>query len=257
MIAERRDHRSWRILTAGDSAVVVSFGEIASEVLNEKVRSFWNMLRNCYDGEERQNYVPNEVKILEAVPTYRDVCVYYDPCTTDFEKLIFFLDNLAQETERNIKNNEGQLNYGKSVIVPTVYGGKYGPDLKMVAAYNGLSTEEVVQLHSEKPYLVYMIGFSPGYPYLGGLSQKLWTPRRGNPRKMVPAGAVGIGGQQTGVLTIPSPSGWNYIGMTPLSFFDITKDPPSLVEPGDLVTFVPISEKEAMAMGLEGVKYED
>jgi len=257
MIAEQRDHRSWRILIAGDSAVVVSFGEIASEALNEKVRCFWNMLRDCYDGEKRQYYVPNEVRILEAVPTYRDVCVYYDPCMTDFEKLVVFLDNLAQDTERNIDSNKGQLNSGKSVMVPTVYGGEYGPDLKRVAAYNGLNIEEVVQLHSEKPYLVYMIGFSPGYPYLGGLSQKLWTPRRGNPRKMVPAGAVGIGGQQTGVITIPSPSGWNYIGMTPLSFFDITKDPPSLVGPGDLVTFVPISEEEARTMGLEGVKYED
>jgi inhibitor of KinA len=127
------------------------------------------------------------------------------------------------------------------VEIPVCYGGSLGPDLTDLAEQHNLSTDEVVRLHSSAVYLVYMVGFMPGFAYLGGLPERIATPRRASPRTAVPAGSVGIGGQQSGVYPLESPGGWNLIGRTPLQIFDITRDEQTLLATGDRVRFVPIT----------------
>ena len=127
------------------------------------------------------------------------------------------------------------------VEIPVCYGGDLGPDLDDVAARHETTPDEVVRIHSGADYLVYMVGFMPGFAYLGGLPDEIATPRRSSPRTAVPAGAVGIGGQQTGVYPLESPGGWNLIGRTPLRIFDLSRETPSLLATGDRVRFCPIS----------------
>jgi inhibitor of KinA len=133
------------------------------------------------------------------------------------------------------------------VEIPVCYGGEYGPDLEAVAEYHHLSTSEVVEIHSKEEYLVYMIGFAPGFPYLGGMSEEIATPRRHSPRLSIPEGSVGIAGMQTGVYPISTPGGWQLIGRTPLELFCPNENPPTLLQSGDIVKFVPISLEEYQA----------
>jgi inhibitor of KinA len=134
---------------------------------------------------------------------------------------------------------------GRLVILPVLYGGEQGPDLDFVARHHQLSVEEVIALHSGPEYLVYMIGFAPGFPYLGGLPERLATPRLEKPRLSVPKGSVGIGGAQTGVYSVDSPGGWRLIGRTPVPLYDPRKDPPALLQAGDRVRFRPVTAAEA------------
>jgi KipI family sensor histidine kinase inhibitor len=127
------------------------------------------------------------------------------------------------------------------VEIPTFYGGTYGPDIEFVAAHSGLSVDDVIARHSEMTYTVYMLGFAPGFAYLGGLPEELVAPRLPTPRQAVPAGSVGIAGAQTGVYPIETPGGWRLIGRTLIALFDPTADPPALLRPGDRVRFAPIS----------------
>jgi inhibitor of KinA len=133
------------------------------------------------------------------------------------------------------------------VEIDVCYGGEFGPDLEEVARLRGLSVDEVVRIHSTGDYLVYMIGFSPGFPYLGGLDSRIATPRRAAPRTLVPAGSVGIGGDQTGVYPIASPGGWQLIGRTPQQIFVVSREPPTLIQAGDRVRFRSISADEFAA----------
>lgn len=128
------------------------------------------------------------------------------------------------------------------IEIPVVYGGAGGPDLAVVAAHCGLSEKQVVELHSSVEYVVWFLGFQPGFPYLGSLPEQLHTPRRAEPRLLVPAGSVGIGGPQTGVYPLATPGGWQLIGHTSLSLFDPARDEPILLRPGDSVRFVPQKE---------------
>jgi KipI family sensor histidine kinase inhibitor len=130
------------------------------------------------------------------------------------------------------------------IEVPTVYGGEFGPDLAFVASHSRLSEAEVVQIHSGTDYLVYMMGFSPGFPYLGGMSPRIATPRLKTPRTAIPAGSVGIAQEQTGVYPVESPGGWQLIGRTPARLFDAGRQPPVLVEAGDSIRFVPIVPRQ-------------
>ena len=134
---------------------------------------------------------------------------------------------------------------GKIVEIPVIYGGKYGPDIEFVASYNGLSVDDVIELHTKPLYRVYMLGFLPGFAYLGGMDERIATPRLENPRKRVPSGSVGIAGKQTGWYAIESPGGWRIIGRTPLRTFNPSKEPPSIVLPGDYVKFKAIDEDNA------------
>jgi inhibitor of KinA len=136
----------------------------------------------------------------------------------------------------------------RTVSIPVCYGGEYGPDLEYVARHHNLTPEEVISIHSEGEYLAYMIGFAPGFPFLGGLSEKIATPRRPSPRTSIPAGSVGIAGMQTGVYPISTPGGWQLIGQTPVKLFLPKQNPPSLLQAGDIVKFEPISKEEYQEM---------
>lgn len=219
-----------KYLIAGDSALIVSFGEEIEEDINR------NILALCKIIEKER------IKgIIELVPSYRDFCIFYNPLAISIKQIREKIDKILKEGL--LGNNENRL---KNIIeVPVAYGNEFGPDLEYVAKKANLTKEEVIKLHSSREYRVYMIGFSPGFPYLGGLDEKLHIPRRVVPTPEVPKSSVGIGGKQTAILTITSPSGWWYIGKTPLDFFKINNSNISvLAKAGDYIKFKPIAEKE-------------
>ena len=215
-----------RILHAGDSCVTVEFGSSISLEINGRVQELRRLLA------ERD--LPG---VRELVPTYRSLSVFFDPVEVDAGKFIPVLESLAAST------NETAAPGGKVVVVPVCYGGEFGPDMANVAAHNGLSEDEVIRLHTEPDYYCYMLGFTPGFSYLGGMNEKIATPRLENPRTRIPAGSVGIAGSQTGIYPIDSPGGWQIIGRTPLKLFDPLREPPTLLDAGLWVRFESISEE--------------
>ena len=216
-----------RFLPAGDKALCVELGDAISPEINHRVRN----LSLVVEGQ----LIPG---ITDLVPTYRSILVYFDPLRISKPEL--------EAKIRALENHLGEVvaEVPRVVEVPTVYGGGYGPDLKYVASHCGLSIEEVVRIHSGTDYLIYMMGFTPGFTYLGGMSEKIVTPRLQTPRGVVPAGSVGIAEQQTGVYPTESPGGWQLIGRTPLKLFDPDRAPPVVVDTGDYVRFVPVTESE-------------
>ena len=166
----------------------------------------------------------------DIVPGMNNLTVIFDPSQDDGE---LWLERLRRHWSETKASTFSQ----RRIIIPTYYGGKHGPDLAIVAEHAELSPSEVVRLHSEAHYTVYFLGFQPGFAYMGGLPQRLSTPRRAEPRLLVPAGSVGIGGNQTGIYPSQSPGGWQLIAWTPVTLFDPSLDSPSLLLPGDLVRF--------------------
>jgi inhibitor of KinA len=181
---------------------------------------------------------------VDLVPAFVSIAVHYDPIgaarrgEAPYEHVVSFLrDRLAGLDVED-------LGAPRIVEIPVCYGDDLGPDLDDVARIHNLTSEEVIELHSGAEYLVYMVGFMPGFAYLGGLPEQIATPRRKTPRTAVPAGAVGIGGRQTGVYPLVSPGGWNLIGRTPVKIFDIAREEPTLLATGDRVRFRPISRAQ-------------
>lgn len=216
-----------RIKPLGDTALRITLGEGVSPEVNRRVRA-------ACAGLERAA-LPG---VVECVPSYTAVTVHYQPHVIRFGDLCRAVD-AAIASSGDVAVPEGRL-----VTLPVIYGGERGPDLEFVARHNQLSIDEVIRLHSEPEYLVYMIGFAPGYPYLGGLSERLATPRLEKPRLSVPKGSVGIGGSQTGVYSVDSPGGWRLIGWTPTVLYDPAKDPPAVLQAGDRVRFRPTTAEE-------------
>ena len=214
-------------LPAGDQAVVVELGDDISPETNRRVRD----LTVAVDAAALAG-------VYDLMPTYRSLLIYYDPLAISYSGLLEKLENI----EKNL--NEASLDSPQVVRIPTLYGGEHGPDLEFVARNAGISTDEVVDIHTGADYLIYMMGFSPGFPYLGGLSEKLHTPRLQTPRTEIPAGSVGIAESQTGVYPVASPGGWRLIGRTPVKMFDQNKEPPSLLAAGDYIRFVPLAGEE-------------
>jgi KipI family sensor histidine kinase inhibitor len=173
--------------------------------------------------------------IVETVPTYRSLIVHYDPRLLPPAEL----ESIARRADEALA--QVTLPLSRVIEVPTLYGGESGPDLADVAAHAGLSADDAVAAHTGADYLVYMIGFMPGFPYLGGLSPRLGMPRLGTPRTRVPAGSVGIAGHQTGIYPTASPGGWRLIGRTPLRLFDVARTPPAILQAGDYVRFVSVT----------------
>jgi KipI family sensor histidine kinase inhibitor len=211
----------------GDRGLLLEFGDKISHEVNERVRRMALAIQaEAIEG------------ILETVPTYRSLLVIYNPLTLP-------IDHLKKRLEKIEKGlQETPLPEPKLRRIPVVYGGAYGPDLEGVAKHCGISTEEVIRLHCSKPYFIYMIGFMPGYPYMGELPEALITPRLKTPRLSVPKGSVAIAQKQTGIYSMESPGGWHIIGRTPVELFDPDKKPPSLLQMGDLVQFYPIREEK-------------
>jgi len=223
-------HSEPRFLLAGDAALVVEFGNKIDEEINRRVRSLAAALE--------ENPAPGQA---EVVPTYRSLLVHYDPLRLSHRDLVDLIRAVLE------KGEEYPLPEPRMVEIPTLYDVEFGPDLPFVAEHNGLSMDEVIRIHAGTVYPVYMLGFSPGYAYLGGLPEEIATPRLPTPRTLVPAGSVALAGQQTGVYPIATPGGWRLIGRTPLKLFDPQRDPPTLLRAGDRVRFVPISKEEYWA----------
>lgn len=212
---------------AGDTGLVVEFGEGIDPEVNAKVRAMAKALeQNRPDG------------VKEMIPTYRSLLFIYDPVVTNPDLLC----NLIQLVENTLEKIEIQP--WKVVEIPVCYAKKFGPDMENVQKTHGLTMEQVIHLHSKPEYLIYMVGFTPGFAFLGGLDEKLYTPRLATPRMHVPEGSVGIANNQTGMYPIASPGGWQLIGRTPLKLFAPDRANPFLYKAGDKIKFKPISEPE-------------
>jgi len=228
----------------GDAAIVIQAGTDISEDIHERVKQLFS----CIEQHPFDGYV-------EAVQAFTNVTVFYEPykvyqsaqlkqrAISPYEWVKDYIENLLEDNWQEANQAKRRI-----VDIPVCYGGELGPDLEEVARINGLTPEEVVRIHTSGTYLVYMIGFAPGFPFLGGLSEKIAAPRRETPRMSIPKGSVGIAGKQTGVYPISTPGGWQLIGQTPLSLFRPNAERPSLLKAGDEVRFVQLSEKEFFSM---------
>lgn len=216
-----------KFIPAGDKSVVMEFGNSINPKINAKIR-------NMVIAIDKSDFYGIE----EVIPTYRSILIIYDPLLIEYKELI--------EGLKEMENSLGDSKHSETRIIelPTVYGGEYGPDIEFVAKHNNLTIEEVIKIHSSTDYLVYMLGFTPGFSYLGGMSGKIETPRLQVPRTKIPAGSTGIAGKQTGIYPIDSPGGWQLIGRTPVKLYDPLADPPVLLNAGDYVRFIPVDEEE-------------
>ncbi|CDR27848.1 5-oxoprolinase subunit PxpB [Staphylococcus schweitzeri] len=182
----------------------------------------------------------NISEIQDIVPSYRAILIYFDNHVITASKLIENLE-LTKFDDKNIID----VNQRKRIIkIPVRYGGEFGPDIEEVAEYNQISTKQVIEKHTNRPYLIYMLGFMPGFPYLGGLDESLHTPRRNEPRLKIKAGSVGIANNQTGLYPLDSPGGWQIIGRTPVIVFSSKRNPMTLYKAGDWIQFYEIDENE-------------
>lgn len=212
----------------GDTGIQILFGKEISEGINQQIRIFADNLRtDPISG------------VIEWVPAYTTLTIFYRPDKIGYSEL-------CKQLEKKHKELHGGVEESTSLIyeIPTLYGGEAGPDLSYVSEYNGLREAEVISLHSGQDYLIYMMGFMPGFPYLGGMSSKISTPRRENPRAKISVGAVGIAGEQTGIYPLETPGGWQIIGRTPVKLYDPDSHDPILLSSGHYLRFIPISKRE-------------
>lgn len=213
-----------RFLPMGDCALVMEFANEISKEVNARIRQTTKAIEKI-EG------------VIEVLPTYRSITIFYRPDQIAYDELVTKLQTIKEG------NEEGD-SLSRRIEIPTVYGGEYGPDLAYVAQHASLSEEEVIRIHTGTDYLVYMLGFSPGFTYLGGLDERIATPRLKSPRVKIPAGSVGIAGSQTGMYPSESPGGWQLIGRTPLKLYDPAKEPPVFIQAGDYIRYVAITESE-------------
>lgn len=217
-----------KIYPAGDMALSVDFGNVISEEINDQVMHLKHALQ-----EEK---IPG---IRELLPSYRALLVRYDPMQLSFAQLSELIQRLQKQEGSEKGRKEKMIR-----LIPCCYGGAYGEDLKGMEAVTGLSEEEIIRIHSGTDYKIYMLGFLPGFVYLGGMDERIAAPRLDTPRVEIPAGSVGIGGKQTGVYPIASPGGWRLIATTPVKFYDPAASQPILCSAGEYIRFVPVTAKE-------------
>lgn len=227
----------------GDHAVVIQLGTSIQQETHEMVKAVTTFFETrTIDW------------LVEFIPAFTTVTLYYDPIriiesNKPFQNTLPY-KIICSEIEHMLSQlTIGEQSDSRIVDIPVCYGGEFGPDIEEVVDHNHMSTEEVITKHSNGDYLVYMIGFAPGFPYIGGMSPDIATPRRESPRLKIPAGSVGIAGEQTGVYPIETPGGWQLIGRTPLKLFKPNNDDsPSLLKAGDRIRFTPISFEEYKAL---------
>lgn len=187
----------------------------------------------------------------DVVSAYHSVTVYYDPLRIRMNQRgrRTISEHVREQLTEILENiDEHRLPPPRRIDIPVCYGEPYGPDLTEVAEHSGLQPEEVIRIHSSVEYTVYMLGFAPGFPYLGGMDERIAMPRKATPRLRIPAGSVAIAGGQTGIYPLETPGGWNVIGRTPVRLFDWRKDSPTLLKAGDIVCFRPITQAEYLRM---------
>ena len=224
-----------KLLLLGDSAVSAQFGEEICPEINQQVTALRDALEEAAAKGEIQG-------LGELVPTYCSLLINYNPLVLGYDELAAKLEELSQGLV--VKSDiERQV-----VEIPVAYGGEYGPDLAEVAAAHGMTEQQVIDIHSQPEYPIYMLGFVAGFPYLGGMSEKIATPRKESPRLKIEAGSVGIAGSQTGIYSVESPGGWQIIGRTPLKLYDTDREQPVLLSAGQYIKFKPISGAEYEAM---------
>ncbi len=216
-----------QIQITGDTSVAIVFGDEISEDINTKIRAFDKALND-----------EQIVGVYETVPTYCALTIHYAPEVIRYRELRDKLEEMLAQSHKIQKMNTIVME------IPVVYGGEYGPDLEYVAKHNNMTPEEVIRRHSGAEYLIYMLGFTPGFSYMGGMDESIATPRLKTPRVLIPAGSVGIAGKQTGIYPIDSPGGWQLIGRTPVRLYDANRDTPILLDAGLHVKFIPIDEQE-------------
>ncbi len=216
------------ISPVGDRAISIDFGQVIDPTINRHIRQTIERIKELQlEG------------IIELVPTYCALLVEYDAMLYSYSDICNIIEPTLEEGMTDTTNELVTV-----VEVPTVYGGEFGPDLSFVATHNHLSEDEVVSIHSGTDYLVYMLGFIPGFTYLGGMDPRIATPRLSSPRTLIPAGSVGIAGEQTGTYPSDSPGGWQIIGRTSVTMYDMSKAQVALLNAGDYVRYVPIDESE-------------
>lgn len=210
-----------KIVPLGDSALLVQLGDKIDIAINQRVHALAALLNiSPVDG------------LIETVPAYATLLLHYDPLVLTYAEIRKWVRAKLDQLEAV------SLRKPRQIEVPVRYGGEYGIDLEFVANYHHLWIEDVIRIHTERTYTVFMMGFTPGFPYMGKLDDAIVTPRLETPRTQVPAGTVAIAGSQTGIYPIASPGGWRLLGSTPLRLFDPGSESPFLFSPGDEVRFV-------------------
>lgn len=237
---------NYQIVQISEQAMSIVLGDQIDELVHHRVVQTLAVL------EQHQL-----VGVIEYVPAYCTITVHYNPWM--IYKQIRHKSNqmpsawLKQQIEL-ILNHFNESEYynvpeGRVVEIPVCYGGIYGPDLNEVARYNDITPEEVIAIHSKTTYFVHMLGFAPGFPYLGGMDKKIAMPRKAIPRAVIEAGSVGIAGEQTGIYSISTPGGWRIIGRTPLTLFHPEYEVPTLIQAGDRIKFIPIDKDQFHNIG--------
>jgi len=213
-----------KFLPLGDSALLIQLEDTIHLDILAKITAIGKFLDNHpFEG------------LIEYVPAFSSLTIFYNPLIIGFEELKLHL-------KKKLNNIKSELSDVESVIrIPVVYGGEYGPDLEILSAQIGLSPEEIISIHTKPEYVVHMIGFAPGFPYLGGMDERIAAPRKEKPRGQIPAGSVGIAGKQTGIYPIETPGGWQIIGRTPQSLFNIHAENPIFLKAGNRIRFEAIN----------------
>ena len=216
-----------KIMTAGDSSILIQFGNVIDPDINAKIAATVQLMKEQHiEG------------VVDIIPAFCSLLINYDPRVISYDEMKTRMEKiLSVEIAAGARKK-------KVYEIPVCYGGEFGPDLSTIAEHAGLSEQEVINIHSSTDYLIYMLGFLPGFTYLGGLDERIHTPRLANPRIRIPAGSVGIGGSQTGIYPMDSPGGWQLMGMTPVKTYDPDREVPILVEAGDYIRFIPVDRAE-------------
>lgn len=219
--------QNYKIKAAGDSSILINFGNEISPEINKRIAATIHLIKDQkVEG------------IVDIIPAFCSLLISYDPRAIAYKNLTSRLKDLLK-IEVSLEDNETII-----TEIPVCYGGEFGPDIENIAKNAGITVDEVIKIHTSTDYLIYMLGFLPGFTYLGGLDEKIHTPRLANPRVKIPAGSVGIGGSQTGIYPLESPGGWQLMGRTPIKTYDPKRDVPILFEAGQYIRFVEISEDE-------------
>jgi KipI family sensor histidine kinase inhibitor len=217
----------FRMCPVGNQAILCEFGNAIDEEINNQVHCLKKcILEKNIDG------------VVEILPTYRSLLVFYNSSIISYRQLTKKIGSIDIKIENNEMQNK------KIRVVPCLYGGEYGPDLKQMSDELGMEENQIINIHQSVDYKIYMLGFLPGFVYLGGLDKRIHMPRLDVPRTKIPARSVGIGGSQTGVYPVESPGGWRLIGSTPLEFYSPFKEPPVLCKAGEYIRFVAVSKKD-------------